>query len=358
MRQELGALKSRQQVILNGKANKWHEDTASIVQGSTLGPTLAKCFSNSSHEGRLLVEEDKPLISKFADDEKRCRVVMSQEQGDRMQQDINHMVSWCSRMDVQLNQEKVHLLHLGRTNEERKYTLGKGGPEINAVQEEKDLGVIISSDLKTDKMVSRQAQKANVKLSQFNSSFTYKGKTWLKLYSTYVKPLLMYACEAWKPGTKEVSEKLEAVQKRAVRMAGGQGDKSYREACREAGFNTLEEELDEADMLRVFRIMNGNDKVNTEDFWTLEEARPGVGRRRFRIKEIKRTIAVQRKDIRKKSFASRVQDPWNSLSDSVKSVKSPKAFRKQRTLFNLVAKCEANHCQDPKVTTLAASQTR
>ena len=231
-------------------------------------------------------------------------------------------------MDVNLNQEKVHLLHLGRTNERRKYTLGEGGPEIVAVQQEKDLGVIISSDLKTDKMVSRQAQKAHVKLSQFNSAFTYRGKTWLKLYKTYVKPSLMYACEAWKPGTKEGIEKLEAVQKRAVRMAGGQGSKSYREACREAGINTLEEELDEADMLRVFRIMNGDDKVDKEYFWTLEQARPGVGRRRFREKEVKRTIAVQRKDLRKKSFASRVQDPWNSLSDTVKSAKNPKAFRK------------------------------
>ena len=102
----------------------------------------------------------------------------------------------------------------------------------------------------------------------------------------------MYACEAWKPGTKEAIEKIEAVQKRAVRMAGGQGDQSYREACREAGFNTLEEELDEADMIRVFRIMNNNDKVNKDYFWTMEEARPGAGRRRFREKEVKRTIAV------------------------------------------------------------------
>ena len=125
---------------------------------------------------------------------------------------------------------------------------GEGGPDIVAVEQEKDLGVIISSDLKTEKMVSKQVQKAHVKLSQFNSTFTYRGETWLKLYKTYVKPCLMYACEAWRPGTKEGIEKLEAVQKRAVRMAGGQGEKSCREACREVGLNTLEEELDEADM--------------------------------------------------------------------------------------------------------------
>ena len=144
------AVRRRQRVILNGKASQWKEVTASIVQGSTLGPTLAKTFSNSSHEGRNLQGEDKPLLSKFADDKKRCRVVMSQEQCDRMQEDINNMVSWSSRMGVELNQEKVHLLHIGRTNPGRTYTLGEGGPDVVAVEQEKDLGVIISSDLKPD----------------------------------------------------------------------------------------------------------------------------------------------------------------------------------------------------------------
>ena len=177
-------------------------------------------------------------------------------------------------------------------------------------------------------MVTKQAQKAHVKLTQFNSTFTYRGKTWLKLYKTYVKPSMLYACEAWKPGTKEGVEKLEAVQRRAVRMAGGQGDKSYYEACKEAGLNTVQEELDKADMVRVYRILNGNDKVDKKMFWTMEEPREGAGRRRFKEKEIRRTLAMQRKDVRKKSFASRVQDPWNLLSDSVKTAKTPKSFRR------------------------------
>ena len=124
---------------------------------------------------------------------------------------------------------------------------------------------------------------------------------------------MIFSCEDWKPCTREVVEKLEAVQKRAVRMAGGQGSKSYREACREAGLNTIEEQLDEAVMVRVFRIMNGNNKIDKTMFWTMEEARQGDGKRRFKEKEIRRNVAGHRKDVRKKSFASRVQDPWNSL---------------------------------------------
>ena len=111
-------------------------------------------------------------------------------------------------------------------------------------------------------------------------------------------------------------------------MAGGQGDKSHREACREAGLNTIEEELDEADMVRVFRILNGNNKVDEKNFRTREVAREGAGRRRFKEKEIRRTLVTQRKETREKSFASRVQDPWNFLSDRVKLAKTHKSFRR------------------------------
>ena len=120
-------------------------------------------------------------------------------------------------------------------------------------------------------------------------------------------------------------------------MAGLGGRSDYKEACKKAGMNSIEDELDEADMMRTFRILNGDDKINKETFWTIEEAREGAGRRRFKQKELKRTIATQRKDIRKKSFGSRVQDPWNLLEDSVKQAKTPQAFRRSyRKSKNLV----------------------
>ena len=292
-----------------------------------MGPTLAKTFSNSSHQGRNLQAEDKPLVSKFADDEKRCRIVNTEEQKLRMQEDINNMVSWSQRMGVDLNEDKVHLLHIGQSNTRKAYTLGEGGPLIKMVDKEKDLGVLISRDLKPEKMVANQAQKAHAKLSQFNSTFTYRGKTWLNLFKTYVKPSLLYASEAWRPTTQEGINKLESVQRRALRMAGGLGGKDYKEACRRAGMSTIQEELEEKDMVRMYRIMNGFDKIEKTTFWKMSEAREGPGRRRFKEKEVCRTIAAQKKPFRKVSFASRTQDPWNQLDDSVKLARNPKAFR-------------------------------
>ena len=185
--------------------------------------------------------------------------------------------------------------------------------------------MLISNDLKPDKMVAHQAQKAHAMLSQFNSTFTYRGKTWMKLYKTYVKPSLIYACDAWRPTSKDGVDKLESVQKRAVRMAGEQGD--YKEACRRMGMNTIQDELDEADMVRTFRVMNGHDKVERATFWKMAEARAGPGRRRFCEKEIVRTVAAHKKAVKKGSFSARVQDPWNQLSDNFKMARNPRYFR-------------------------------
>ena len=60
----------------------------------------------------------------------------------------------------------------------------------------------------------------------------------------------------------------------------------------------------------------------------MEEPRQGAGRKHFKEKEIRRTEAGHCKDIRKRCFPLRVQDPCNSLRDSVKLAKTPKSFRK------------------------------
>ena len=87
------------------------------------------------------------------------------------------------------------------------------------MDQKKDLGVLISIDLKQDKMIAKQTQKAHFKLLQFNSTYLYRGKTWIDMYKTYVKPSLLYACEVWRPTSQEQIDKLECMQKRAARMA-------------------------------------------------------------------------------------------------------------------------------------------
>ena len=80
-------------------------------------------------------------------------------------------------------------------------------------------------------------------------------------------------------------------------------------------------------MIRTFKIMNGDDSVKKEIFWFLEEPREGAGRRRLKAKEIKSTLGIQRKDIRKKCFGSRIQDPRNLLENADKQATNLKTLR-------------------------------
>ena len=69
-------------------------------------------------------------------------------------------------------------------------------------------------------------------------------------------------------------------------MAGGLGGGNFKEACRRSGMNNIDDKLEEADMVRTFKIMYSNDKVEKTPFWKMAEAREGLGRRKFREKEV------------------------------------------------------------------------
>ena len=83
-------------------------------------------------------------------------------------------------MDVELNEYNVHPLNIGRTNQKRNCTMGEEGQQIKALGKEKDLGER-SNNLGPDKLIARQAQRAQLKLTQF----LYKGKH----YSSSAQPM-------------------------------------------------------------------------------------------------------------------------------------------------------------------------
>ena len=72
-----------------------------------------------------------------------------------------------------------------------------------------------------------------------------------------------------------------------------QNRSDYKDGSRKAGMNTVEEELDAADTVRTF---NGNDKLNRENHGRWKRLNLAQEGEDFREKEVKRTIATQRKD--------------------------------------------------------------
>ena len=75
---------------------------------------------------------------------------------------------------------------------------------LQAVDEEKDLGVIFTKDMKPSKQCTAARNKANRVLGLINRTLTYKNKTNIKnLYKALFRPHLEYAVQAWAPSLKK-----------------------------------------------------------------------------------------------------------------------------------------------------------
>ena len=190
----------KQRVVLNGKTSGWSSVTSGVPQGSCLGPTLFLIFINCIDN---CINTITGIISKFADDTKVGRVVANENDREELQREIDNLMDWTKKWQMEFNASKCKVIHFGKKNPGYSYTMGGYAPAgvvLEAVEEEKDVGVMISNTLKPSSQCSKAAKKANQVLGQMVRAFHYRDKqTWIKLYKTYVRCHLEYSIQAWSP---------------------------------------------------------------------------------------------------------------------------------------------------------------
>jgi ribonucleases P/MRP protein subunit RPP40 len=81
---------------------------------------------------------------------------------------------------------------------------------LDEVHYEKDLGVIMLSDLKLNRQCTKVVKTVNRVLGMIRRSFSYLSKDIaLHLYKTLVRPHLEYCKQAWRPYLKKDIELME-----------------------------------------------------------------------------------------------------------------------------------------------------
>ena len=118
---------------------------------------------------------------------------------------------------MSFNAGKCKVLHFGSKNGRYDYTMA--GSILSNVTSEKDLGVVISSDLKPSGQCAAAAARANRVLGLIKRNFSNFSKDIvLNLYKQLVRPHLDYAVQAWNPFYEKDKFLLEQVQRRATRL--------------------------------------------------------------------------------------------------------------------------------------------
>ncbi len=115
------------------------------------------------------------------------------------------------------NVKKCHILQVGTKN--LKYGYEMSGKKLERVHCVKDLGVMITSNLKFSQQRKEAAGKDNRMLGFIKSNLSFKNKgIILPLYNSLVRPHLEYAVQFWSPHLPKDIAKLEAAQRRVTKM--------------------------------------------------------------------------------------------------------------------------------------------
>jgi ribonuclease P/MRP protein subunit RPP40 len=232
-------------------------------------------------------------------------------------------MEWAARWGMAFNTKKCKVMHVGRQNPRHQYTMG--GHVLETTEDERDIGVQKSSNLKPGGQCGNAAMTANRVLGQVSRAFHYRDKdTFVRVYKLYVLPHLEFAVPAWHPWTKSDAETLEKVQRRAINMVSGLKSHDYNERLRELEIPTLTQRREELDMTEMYKIMTEKSAVDPS-IWFEKASRDGVMTRQA-ADPLNVMIPAARLDIRKNIFSVRVCDKWNSLPSEIKNSVNVKTF--------------------------------
>ena len=112
------------------------------------------------------------------------------------------------------------VLHLGCTNLGNVYFMD--GQLLQVIDQETDIGVVVSKNLKPSDHCTKIAQVVCQILGQVLRSLHFRDKKMFpRLYTTYMRPHIEFASPIWSPLLRKDMELIESVQRKFVKNVSG-----------------------------------------------------------------------------------------------------------------------------------------
>ena len=298
------------------------EILSGVTQGSVLGPLLFLVFIND-----LPLSCSHSTCSIFADDTKVYRNISNVDDADKLQSDLTGLMEWCKKWKMTFNPSKCHVMHYGKSN--RKFLYHLNGCLLDNVEEEKDLGVIIPSNLLYQSQMNKVISKATKIIAMIKNTFSHMDKDiFLMLYKVYVRPILEYGQEIWSPHFQKDIDMLEKVQRRATKIVPSLKDQPYEKRLKDLGLYSLKDRRDRGDMISVFKIMNNLIDLDISKLFTLYN-----GPYNTRGHSMKLDQKRCHTDIKRFTFSQRIIGKWNTLPEYVIGSKTVDTFKKNYDMY-------------------------
>lgn len=203
---------------------------------------------------------------------------------------LTRMSNWTESWEIPLNLSKCRVLQVGDSGsadyEIRDTTLTR-------CYTHKDLGVLIDSSLSFREHIKDVVKRAcAVVFMLFRNIKCSDVKLLLRLYKSYVVPILEYCSPIWSPGLKKDITALEKVQHLFTRllwirmMPPGKHEvpmpmPSYCERLKLFSLNTLENRRILADLRFGYKVLKKELRLTASRYWIIRPSSPRIGRYRL-----------------------------------------------------------------------------
>lgn len=233
-------LKNRwQRVKVNHSFSQWTELLLGVPQGSVLGPLLFNIYLND-----LIWFIDNGEVCNYADDTtpyscgNDLSVLKSNLEGD-----CSNAIDWFKNNYMKLNTAKCKLLVGGRKDHTVNIKVGESN--IEESNEVDLLGVLIDKDLSFKGHLNGKIKKANSKIAIIKRNQHFLSFQQKKIVlSSFVHCHFSYAPLAWMFHSREINNKINRVQERALRILYNNEHSSFDELLkRDEGFTVHERNI-------------------------------------------------------------------------------------------------------------------
>jgi hypothetical protein len=300
--------------IVNGVGSNWVEVLSGVPQGSVLGPLLFLLFVND------LPDWVHNSIRMFADDTKIWANIQIAEDSMSLQKDLDRLVEWSNLWMLKFNPAKCKVMHIAH-NFETKYTMQED--TLSKTEEERDLGIVITSNMKVSTQCSKAAIKAMQILRLIKRHFSYIDREDFRiLYKSFIRPHLEYCVQAWSPFLVKDVKCLEQVQRRATKMVVGLEHVHYERRLRLLGLQSLENRRLRGDLIETYKILTGKEKVDPSQFFKFNDVKPNLRGHKFKL-----AVERSRLEIRRNFFSQRIVQHWNRLPAAVVEATTINSFK-------------------------------
>ena len=292
--------------------------TSGIPQGTVLGPLLYNIYAFD------IAKYTTNKVVSFADDTKLYKSISKHGAARELdilslQNDVNGISKWAIENKMSINTSKCVHLSIGRSSST--YTLN--GTSIANVNQFKDLGVLISSDLSSKNHITAVCQKARQIIGMFCKAFAGKltDGAFCILYKSHIRSLLEYCPALWSPKYKNEIDELESVQRFALKLLLPQKwNQSISMKLADLNLTTLESRRYTADLIECFKFLTSTYDVNIPAQLIMSTTSTrGHNRKLFKPRSTSTNVT--------NSFFHRVVEPWNSLPADIVESESVSIFR-------------------------------